>query len=201
MKLLRPMLVLLAFSLGQPALAATYSFTGLSSVPSSGYSTTNGGITVTVTTPGGNHLTTGGGGFFGGGNAGLGSNAAALGSAAIDSGESLLVSFSQDVTVGSISLGSWGFGDSASVTTNTGSSLNMSSGILGGGSSFDLSSLGPMSSLTLTGKGVVFVSQFYLGGLSNVQAAAPSAVPLPASAWLFMSALFGLVAKRRLSRR
>lgn len=187
MKLFRCITALLALSLGQSALAATFDFSGLGSVSSSGYSTTVDGITVTVTTPGANDLVYKGSSFLSAG--GLGSSGSFLDPKSVGNGESLQVSFSESVIVGNLSLNDWGLLDSAQVFS-AGGNLNLCGNCSG---DFDLSSLGGITSFTLQG-GVG--SSFYLGGLT----ADPAVVPVPAAAWLFMSALVGLVGRKRLVR-
>ena len=185
----------LALSLSQSALAATFSFTGLGSVPASSYSTTSDGITVTVTTPTAGHSLKY---FSTSGIDGIGASSGLLDPAAVQQGESLTVSFSEEVTVGSITFNQWD-GDRATLSS-TGGNL-----VLDGDScplltfsctseTYDLSSLGGITSFTVTGDN--FISAFLLAGLGDVQA-----VPVPAAGWLFLSALLGLAGKKRLRAR
>lgn len=181
MKLLRYIAILSVVSLGQPALAASFSFTGLGGVSSSGYSATSGGITVTVTTPGANDLSYKRSGLLSGG--GLGSSGSFLDPKYIGYGESLQVSFSDSVTIGSLKLNDWGLLDNGKVISDSGTVKLCS--LCGG--NFDLSSLGSISSFTLKGG---LGASFYLSGLTVEPA---TAVPVPAAAWLFVSGLVGLV--------
>lgn len=181
--------MLLVLCLGQSAYAATFSFTGLGSVSSSGYSSTVDGITVTVTTPGANDLAYRWNGLILDG--GLGSSGGLLDPKYIGYGESLQVSFSESVTVSNLKLNDWGLLDNGKVMSSGGSKHLCS--LCNG--NFDLSSLGSISSFTLKGG---LGASFYLAGLTVEPA---TAVPVPAAAWLFMSGLVGLVGKKRLARR
>lgn len=197
MKLLRYIPMLLALSVGQSALAANFSFTGLGGVSSSGYSATSGGITVTVTTPGGNNLDY----FSVNGIDGIGNSSGFFDPAAIQQYEQVNVSFSESVTIGSLTFNQWEGPDKAyissaggNLTFDTDSCVALTFSCTS--ETFGMSSLGAISSFTITGGS--FGSAFLLAGLSDVNAA--SAVPVPAAGWLFISGLAALFGRKRFLR-
>ena len=187
MKLLRIAFVPLALSLGQAATAATFSYSGLGSVSSTGYSSTVGGITATVTASG-NKL-----GYYalapGLGNTGCYAFVCTPG---VQNTESVTVSFSKSVTVSSLKINAWDSADTINVSASNGSTYTLSNGsLISSIGDFDLSGLGGLTSLTLTGASLTTL--FSLNGLTV------SSVPVPAAAWLFGSGLLGLsgFARRR----
>lgn len=120
-----------------------------------------------------------------------------LSSNAIGNNETLRVNFSSLVTVDAVRLGQWQISESVTFTTNKGNSLtwNTESAAFSSYETVGTTALGNMLYLDITGNtGTTFAT---LNRLSNV-----SAVPLPAAAWLFGSALLGLVtvARRKTAR-
>lgn len=188
MKFLRYMSVLLALSLGQSALAATFDFGSLGSVPSTGYSTSADGISVNITTPEGNKL-----GYYSFSSLGYGIGHKGcvffVCSNGIQQNESLIITFSEAVTVTGLTLAAWDAPDKALVTDNNGNTLTLDDDFTSQVHTFDLSSLGAITSFSL--KDTSFTGLFTLRGLEV------SAVPVPAAAWLFGSAVLGLVGVRR----
>jgi hypothetical protein len=163
--------------------AATFNFTGLGSVPGSGYSNTVDGITVTITAPGENL------GYLNADGIGVKRNCCDL--SGLQNNEDLLVSFSEEVTIGSLTFRQWEGPDRVQLNSAGGNlDLNDDTSAFGSSESFDLSALTGITSFTLEGNS--FATVTLLASLGNVQASA-SAVPVPAAAWLFGSALIGLV--------
>jgi hypothetical protein len=109
-----------------------------------------------------------------------------------------------DVFLDSLDLGAWPFADREvgfSVTDLADNSEVYSTGgpVLVDGDVHSHFVLGLASTVGLQ---ITFVGDFYNGGVDNVVYNArtdgdPSAIPLPAGAWLLGTALFGLVAARR----
>lgn len=194
MKKLHSLAALLVFSLAQSAFAATFDFSGLGSVSSSGYSTTVDGITVTITTPGGNKLD-----FytFNSNGYGIGHSGCVfiVCSAALQQNESLQVSFSEAVTVDGITLAAWDGPDAAFIEAAPGgASLTLNDDPAGQVNTFDLSALGELSSFTITN--TQFAGLFTLRGLEVTA----TEVPVPGAALMFGSALLamgGIVRRRR----
>lgn len=185
MLLLRCLSVLLALSLGQAVTAATYDFGSLGSVPSSGYSTTVDGITVTVTTPDGNNL-----GYYTDAAPGYGIGHTGcvfiICSDGLQQNETLTVSFSEDVTVNSITFAAWDGPDLAALSASNGNTLELDDDPTSGQQdTFDISSLGVLSSFTITN--TKFTGLFTLRGLEVT-----AAVPLPSAGVLFSSVLLTL---------
>lgn len=196
MKLLRVMSTLLALSLGQVAIGATFDFTTVPGAVNDGsvgldgwkiqgnsYSQTNGGITVTVSSLS-NQLS-----YYSGASAahGLGDSGKVflVTSAGLQQGEKLNISFSEAVMLSTISLGGWDNPDKGSiVTAPDGTVLVLDEPGSGGMSTFDISSLGEVTSFTL--QATSFTSLFTLSGLEVTP------VPVPASAWLFATGILGL---------
>lgn len=192
MKLFRCMTTLLALALAQSAAAATFNFSGLGSVPATGYSSTVDDITVTVSTPEGNKL-----GYYTLVSLGEGMGHSGcvffICSAGIQQNESLVISFSQAVTVNSVTFAAWDGPDTAKLVASNGNELTLDADpTFGQVDSFTLSALGPLSSFSITDTS--FTGLFTLRGLDVSPVAA---VPVPASVWLFGSALLGLSARRR----
>ncbi len=193
-KLVRGLVSGAALLMAQSTLAATFDFTGLGSVSSSGYSTSVDGIGVDVTA--GGKLA-----FykapFVSGIEGLGHSGCVfwICSSALQRGESLTVEFSEAVTVTGITLAAWDGNETATVTANNGSSLVLGSDMPGQVDTFSLEGLGEITSFTISSGS--FTAVYALAGL-QVQPIAP--VPVPAAAWLFMSAMGGLVGARRMRR-
>jgi hypothetical protein len=177
--------IALGVALAPFASAANFTFTGLGSVPSGGYTTTNGGITVTVT------AASGGLGYYN--LDGIGVKDGFFDLPAMGDNQTLNVNFSTDVTIGSLRMRQWEGPDKVQLASAGGNlTLDAETAPFDTNETFDLSSLGPISSFTLTGDS--FGTQTLLAALNDVQE-----VPLPAAAWLFGSAVLGLggVARRK----
>lgn len=178
-----------ALVFSQMASAASFDFTGLGTVPTSGYSATDGGITVTVTAPGEdlwNYTLDG-----------LGVSTGFFNLGGLQNGETLLVSFSEEVTLGSLDMRQWEGPDAVNLNSAGGNiSFTTDSCAFCTTETFDLTSLTGLTSFTLTGDS--FLTVAFLSALDNVQV---TAVPVPAAAWLFMSALGGLTGVRRLQQK
>ncbi len=201
--LVRGLVASAALLAGQSALGATFDFsigaTG-GSVPATGYETTSDGITVNVSTPEGDMLDyyTFHPAGYGIGHSGCVA-APFIGdicSAAIQYHESLVITFSEAVTVTGMTLAAWDKPDKALITGDNGSEMTLKGSWSNQLRTFDLSDLGEITSFTL--ENIKYTGLFTLRSL-EVQPVAP--VPLPAAAWLFMSAFGGLVGARRLRRR
>ncbi len=195
-----------ALLMAQGASAATFDFLGAPGAVNDGpvgvdgwkiqgnsYSMTDGGVTVTVSAVN-NQLAY----YTIDGGKGLGNSGcyALICSAGIQKNETLQVSFSQAVTVTGLSLGAWDGPDTAALVATPGGSMTIDTDPTASQvDTFDLSSLGEITSFTITD--TKFGGIFTLRGL-EVQV---TPVPLPAAAWLFMSALGGLVGARRMRRK
>ncbi len=192
MKLLRMAFVPLALSLGQAATAATFDYSSPGLVPSTGYSTSVGGITATVTASG-NKLA------YYALAPGLGNSGCYFGicSNAMQNTESLTLSFSQAVTMTQLKIAAWDSADTISLAASNGNTSTLSNGpLFATTGAFNLSGLGQLTSLTITGAS--FTSVFSLRGMDVTPV---SSVPVPAAAWLFGSGLLGLSGfARRLKR-
>lgn len=198
MKLLRFVSVLLVAFLGHAAHATLFDFGSLGSVPSTGYSTTVDGITVNVTTPEGNKLA-----YYTVSSAGYGIGHSGCVFVVCDNGlqqdESLIVSFSEAVTVTGITFAAWDGPDTAALVATPGGSLTIDDDPAGQINTFDdMIALGPITSFTITN--TQFFGLFTLNALEVT--AATTAVPVPAAAWLFSSALvaLGVMGRRRALR-
>ena len=170
----------LALGLANGAAAVSFTFTGLGSVPGGGYVDTQGGITVTVTAPGEalGYLTLDGIGVYTGG----------LNLDGIQNGETLLISFSEAVTVGDLHMRQWEDADEIDISADTGGFLSYgpdAGGAFNTNEFIDLSSFGALNSLTITGDSLFTVT--LLAGLVDVEA-----VPEPHTALLLGLALIGL---------
>lgn len=187
-------ITLVAASMASVTHSASFDLTNLS-VSGNSYMTTSGGITLTVSTPTAGHNLACDCGFLG--TDGLGASGGILDGAPLDNNESLQFTFSEDVTVGTLDLYGWGVGDSATVSSANGD-INLSGPllVLNGMSSFDLSSLGSISSFTVHSNALL--GNFTVAGLSDVST---SEVPVPAAAWLFGSAILGLFGRRQVTRK
>ncbi|ROS05310.1 putative secreted protein [Sinobacterium caligoides] len=109
----------------------------------------------------------------------------------IQNNETLSFSFGNNVNVTGISFRQWEGPDKATLNSTFGSlTLNDDSCMFCSGQDFDLS-LDGISSFNITGASSLSV--FYVSGISFENAE----LPLPASAWLFGSALLGLAAARK----
>jgi len=182
--MLRTLFVLLSFVAAVGANATTFTFTGKGSAAAAANQTVDG-ITVTVSAPGEDlgYLTLDG----------LGVKTNFFNLSGIQNGETIRVDFSQTVNIENIKLRQWegpddavlvGYGDGTSVNLTADSCWSCSA------ETFNVNLTG-IDYLTLTGDSGLSV--FFLAEISGV-----SAVPLPAAAWLFGSALFGLgFVKRR----
>lgn len=201
MNKLRCLLVLLTFSLGQSVFAATFNFAGLGSVPASGYSETVDGVTVNISTPGGNNLdfyTFNSNGYGIGHSGCVSALFIPICSAAIQQNESLLVSFSESVTVTGITLAAWDGPDEAFIEAGPGGNtltIDEDPDLFGQVSTFDLSSLGELTSFTITN--TKYAGLFTLRGLE----VATTEVPIPSAAFLFGSALMAIGGIARRNRR
>jgi hypothetical protein len=103
-------------------------------------------------------------------------------------GETLRVSFDSAVTIDSLLFSQWDNNDDLTITASTGSSLSYNLNVGGSQELVDISSLGSFQYIDISGNG----GSSALHTISNV-----SAVPVPAAAWLFGSALTGLVGVSR----
>jgi hypothetical protein len=177
-----------ALVFSQMASAASFDFTGLGTVPTGGYSATSDGITVTVTAPGED--------LWNYNLDGLGVSTGFFNLGGLQNNETLLVSFSEEVTLGSLDMRQWE-GPDAVLFNSAGGNLNFNTESCGfcTTETFDLTSLTGLTSFTLTGDS--FLTVTFLSALNDVQV---TAVPVPAAAWLFMSALGGLTGVRRLQK-
>ncbi|MCP5065634.1 MAG: hypothetical protein GY946_03635 [bacterium] len=169
----------LALAIAQSSAATTFTFTGLGSVPGGGYADTQGGITVTVTAPGESlgYLTLDGIGVYTGG----------INLAALQDNETLLISFSQSVTVDDLHMRQWEDADEIDITGTPGGfiSYGPDSNWLNTNEHLDLTSLGAVTSFTITGDS--FLTATLLAGLSV------TAVPEPSVAMMFIAGVLGLV--------
>ena len=166
--------------------AASFTFTGLSGISGNSYSATNGGITVTVAAASGNL------GYFSAD--GFGVKDGFFDGQAMGDGESLIVSFSEAVTIDSLRLRQWELADRVQLVSAGGNlTLDAETAPFDSNETFSLASLGAISSFTLTGD--TFGTQALLAALNDVQQV--QEVPVPAAAWLFGSALVGLAGLRR----
>ncbi|MFV8817001.1 VPLPA-CTERM sorting domain-containing protein [Haliea sp. E17] len=198
-KNLKALVAAVALLVGQSAIGADFNFGGLGGVSTSGYSTSSGGIGVTIQDANGSNL-----GYYNYGAApsatyGIGVGPCGLFcNAGINGGESLAITFTQSVVLNSLTFGAWDAADysatavsgSGSKTFNTGSSALSST-------TFNALNLNVLAGDTLYINGIAGGSVFTLRGLS-VTGITP--VPVPAAAWLFISAIGGLVGARRLRR-
>ncbi len=194
MKLLRMAFVPLAFALSQSATAATFNYLNPGWVSASGYSSTVDGITASVTASG-NHL-----GYYVLAP-GLGHTGCHFGvcSASIQNTESVTVAFSQAVSITSLKIAAWDKADTISLTASNGNSSILNNGpIFAKVGTFNLSALGNLTSLTITGAS--FTSVF---SLREISVTPVSSVPVPGAAWLMGSGLLGLAgwARRRQTGR
>lgn len=182
MKLTKALLLGTAtLALSQAASAATFDFTGGSSV------VTSGGITVTASAPG-ETLTTGGSGF------GVKSNCCDLNG--IQNNETLRLDFSAAADIGTLFLKGWEGPDRLTLAWDGGSlDINDDNNFWSSDEYYDIN-LSGVTFLTLTGNSFGTVTT--LAGLQDVNLT-PSEVPVPAAAWLFGTALVGLgsLKKRR----
>jgi hypothetical protein len=181
--------ILLSAAISPLAQAASFDFTGLGGVPSGGYSTTVDGIGVTVSAP------NEGLGYFN--LDGIGVKTGFFNLRGIQQGETLQVSFSQEVTIGSLTFRQWEGPDRVQLSSAGGNlDLNADTAAFNSSETFGLATLGGINSFTLKGDSALTVA--FLAGLNDVQV---SQVPLPAAVWLFGSAVLGLagVARRRRS--
>ena len=177
-----------ALVFSQLASAASFDFTGLGTVPTNGYSATDDGITVTVTAPGED--------LWNYNLDGLGVSTGFFNLGGLQNGETLLVSFSEEVTLGSLDMRQWEGPDDV-LFNSAGGNLNFNSDSCAfcTTETFDLTSITGITSFTLTGNS--FLTVTFLSALNDVQV---TAVPVPAAAWLFISALGGLTGVRRLQK-
>ncbi len=178
-------------------MAITYDFspsaTG-SSVPSSGYSTSVSGVGTTITASGGNNLAyykfllapsaTHGIGHSGGADA------------ALQIGESLYVTFTQDVVVNSLTFGAWDGADHGAKATVGGNSITFNSGSNATGN-YTFNGLG----LSVLAGQTMSINALSLGSVFTLRGMDVTPVPVPAAAWLFASAIGGLFSARRLRRK
>lgn len=201
MKLLRYMSVLLAVSLGQTAFATTFDFSTVPGAVNGGavgvdgwkiagnsYSTTVDGITVTVSATS-NTLSY----YTVAGQNGLGNSGCVffVCSAAMQQGEQLMVTFSEAVNVNTVTFGAWDGPDKGTLVSIPGGvTLVLDDNQTGQPDTWDISALGELTALTITAN--TFGSVFTLAGLDVT-----AAVPVPAAAWLFGSALLGLAGMGR----
>lgn len=168
------------------ASAADFNFTGLGSAGAAAVQTV-GGITVTVTATGGDSLD-----YLNLDGIGVDSgifDLAALQSTLFSS-EGLQVSFSEEVTIGSLGMRQWENGFDGANFSSSGGSFALGTSDSGFLEDFwDLSGhgVGALTSFTINGTGAVTAT--LLSSLTNVQV---TAVPVPAAAWLLGSALIGL---------
>ncbi len=113
---------------------------------------------------------------------------------ALAQGELLRINFSTTVQLAAIRLGQWQVSESVTFTANNGNSVtwNTESAAFSSYETVNLSSLGNLDYIDFTANtGTTWATINQIQGVS--------AVPLPAAAWLFGSALMGLmgVARRR----
>ncbi len=190
-KFLRSLAAGAALLLGQSALGATFDFGTPFTPDAAGYSMTVDGITVTVTTQGSDSLAYYSFNYNG---YGLGHSGCVfiVCSNGLQQNETLVVSFSEAVTVDNITLAAWDGPDTALLATPGGATMTLDDDPLGQINSFSLTGLGELTSFTITN--TKFAGLFTLNGLSV------SPVPVPAAAWLFISAIGGLVGARRMRR-
>lgn len=107
-------------------------------------------------------------------------------SAALGNSEAVTVTFSSAVTIDSIRMGQWQGPDKVFFTSAAGNfTFDAETAIFSSYETFDISSLGAITSFTLIGGSTG--TQATLNQLIGV-----TSVPVPAAAWLFGSALIGL---------
>lgn len=166
-----------ALTLSAGASAASFDFTGSST---SGIASSDGAITVNLSTPSGSVTT---------GSSGVGVKDGFLNLAGIQKNETLRLDFSVATDIGSLLLTGWEGPDRLTLNYNGGVvDINDDHNGWSSNETYAINLTG-VTFLTLTGNSTGTVTR--LSGLQNVSVT-PSEVPVPAAAWLFGSALVGL---------
>lgn len=160
------------------ASATTFTFTGLGSVPASGYSTTVDGITVTVTAPGEDL------GYLNLDGIGVYTGFANLDG--IQNNETLLVTFSQQVIVNDLHMRQWELADQIIIDPDTGAPITYTaeSGAFDTNEHINLTGLGGLNSFTIEGDSI--------GTVTLLASLNVTAVPEPTTAALLLCGLAGL---------